>query len=508
MKKVSRFWSVRPWNKQVFNVGQKWIPLRRHPVSLSKADITLLSEQPIHRVCDEYLSFSIDISVVAGGLWWEGSKSVFKGLGTIPVPPIELNSKKLDLWAKALSPAYLRVGGSEADKIHYFETAKEEEKQNCLLLTKNMWNNLHNFIQRNEFKFAFTIKYGLFKRSEHGSWVGSEVEKLLQYSQEKKYCIDVCELGNELNAYWAFHGLRSQPRAKHLAADYKAFQNLIKRYLPEAKIIGPGSAFWPKLGETIKPFSNLTRRFLETCHNNDTKIDIVDWHYYPFQSERAPIRTRTAKYNQLLKPRTLNEFKKFALKLKAMRDQFFPQAELWTGETGSAQCGGQPRFSDRFASCFWWADQLGLGASLGQQVMIRQSLIGGDYGMIDRLTLKARPDYWLTWIWKSLMGNQVFAVKSNHHLMRAYCHSSKNREGKTLMLINLSRRELAIECVAFEKIYEQYTITAKKLSSKKIYINGQRPKFKKGNFALTDFETSELKKVVPGYSINFWLIKN
>lgn len=426
-------------------------------------------------------------------------------MGTLRIPPLDLNARKLNILACALSPAFLRVGGSEADKIHYF--AAPEDEQDALVLHRHTWDALHQFVQRNHFKLAFTVKYGLFKRSQHGQWSDSEVESLLRYSAEQNYRIDVCELGNELNAYWAFHGLTSQPRAHHLAADYHTFAEVIKRYQPQAKIIGPGSAFWPRLGETIRPFSNITKRFLQLCHEADTTLDIIDWHYYPFQSLRTPLRTRTATPGRLLNPRALNDFKKYSLQLKAWRDQYYPNAQLWTGETGSAQCGGQPKLSDRFVSCFWWADQLGLGAQQGQSVMIRQSLIGGEYGLIDRLTGKPRPDYWLSWLWKQLMGEQVYDVKAQHPLLRAYCHDSRNAGGKCLLLINLSAKPMQINLDGLGEIDQQYAVTAKRLKSKKVLINGVKARFRGGRFSLADFPQLPVSVSIAKYSIHFWLLK-
>ena len=93
----------------------------------ARAAVRLLSPSKLGEVNQEYLSFSIDISVLAGGYWWEGSRGVRKGLGTLRVPPLDLNSDKLDMLVRALGPSYLRIGGSEADKIHYFESPEEDK---------------------------------------------------------------------------------------------------------------------------------------------------------------------------------------------------------------------------------------------------------------------------------------------------------------------------------------------------------------------------------------------
>ncbi len=477
---------------------------RRTNPYVSFAKVSLEHFIPVHAVDDRYLSFSIDISVLAGGYWWEGATNTRGGLGTVRVPPINLKNKKLDLLVSKLGPAFLRVGGSEADKIHYFQAPQDEK--NCLVLTKDQWDQLHEFIRRNELKLSFTFKYGLFKRKHHGKWRASEVETLLRYAQQNNQTIDVCELGNELNAYWAFHGITAQPRAKNLAVDYHEFTRTILAYMPDAKIIGPGSAFWPKLGETIKPFSNITENFLKACQNKNTPIHIVDWHYYPFQSLRSPVRTRAANVRAFLKPRSLNDFKKYADGLRNLQAAYIPNASIWTGETGSAQCGGEPKLSDRFISCFWWADQLGQGALCHQSVMIRQSLIGGEYGLIDRLTLKPRPDYWLSWLWKQLMGQSVYKVNTEHHLLRTYCHDTPYSSGKTLLLINLSARTLDITTKQMGDVQQQYVLTAKRLRSKRVHINGVKAKFKQGAFCLDDFKSHTVSYRLPGHSISFWLI--
>ncbi|TXS95368.1 glycoside hydrolase [Parahaliea maris] len=471
------------------------------PDPASGAEVLYLQHAPLRRVDKRFLSWSIDISVFAGGLWWEGAGRARRGVGTLPVPPLSLDSKGLDRLVSALGPAYLRIGGSEADRIHYFEAPPDEE--GGLVLSRSRWDALQAFIARHDLGLIFTCKYGLFRRSEHGSWDGSELERLLQHACERGQRIDVFELGNELNAYWAFHGLRAQPGARSLARDYDRFAELVRQYYPEARISGPGSAFWPRLGETFRPFTRITPRFLASLQQS---LDIVDWHYYPFQSERSPLRTRSARLEAMLDPRALDDFGRYSQQLSRLRDRFQPGAELWTGETGSAQCGGQPFLSDRWASSFWWADQLGQGAALGQRVMVRQALIGGDYGMIDRLTLKPRPDYWVSWLWQRLMGQRVFRVRSSDPYLRAYLHERPDADGKTLMLINLHGEPLPVSLRGFGEPLGAYTLTAKHPTARKIRINGLKPRLHKGRLTLTDIPVVPLPSTLPPHSITFCLL--
>ncbi|ETI58647.1 glycosyl hydrolase family 79 N-terminal domain-containing protein [Marinomonas profundimaris] len=479
----------------------------RHERNLRKQNktvsVTLNSMTPITKVDPRFLSFSIDISVLAGGYWWEGSKGTQRGLGTERVEPLDLNQPKLDLLIRALGPAYVRVGGSEADKIHYFTSLNPPSTtpSDVLTLTQGMWNNLHNFCQRLDLSLMFTMKYGLFERGQHGIWQAHEVEALLKYCDAHGQRIDIIELGNELNAYWAFHGFTSQPSAKNLAKDYDTFIRCIRQHSPTSRIAGPGSAFWPRIGEAIKPLSNISSIFLA---NLEEKIDIVDWHYYPFQSSRSPVRTRAATIENILSPNSFKDFEKYSMQLEKWRNDYQPNAQLWTGETGSAQCGGQAKLSDRFVSCFWWADQLGRGAKIGQKVMVRQSLIGGDYALIHRQSLKPNPDYWVSWLWGKLMGECVFSVQSNDPFVQVYCHSAK-KEGKcTLLIINMSPKPKIMHCHGFGSKKKRFEITADSLTSKKIRINGIKPKFKKGDVRLKDFPKLSKLNLVSPYSINFW----
>ena len=75
--------------------------VRRTP---NKAQLKCLSKQPVATVDERYLSYSIDISVLAGGFWWEGSSGMQRGLGTLRVPALDLNNKQLELLSTVLNP--------------------------------------------------------------------------------------------------------------------------------------------------------------------------------------------------------------------------------------------------------------------------------------------------------------------------------------------------------------------------------------------------------------------
>jgi heparanase 1 len=139
--------------------------------------------------------------------------------------------------------------------------------------------------------------------------------------------------------------------------------------------------------------------------------------------------------------------------------------------------------------------------------MVRHSLIGGDYGLVDRLSLKPRPDFWVSWLWTQLMGKKVYAVSSGDARVRAYLHGHPSGDGHTLMLVNLYDQPLARRGRGLEFLDEHYVVTARSLTSRKVRINGVRPSFRKGKVSLEDFRAPLADDRLPAFSVSFWRVR-
>ena len=69
--------------------------------------------RPVAKISDKYLSFSIDISQIVGGKWWNPQAKVIEGgSGTTKANLFDFNNFDLIKLTNELTPAYLRVGGS------------------------------------------------------------------------------------------------------------------------------------------------------------------------------------------------------------------------------------------------------------------------------------------------------------------------------------------------------------------------------------------------------------
>lgn len=259
-------------------------------------------------------------------------------------------------------------------------------------------------------------------------------------------------------------------------ADAQTAAALIDEFDPSTPLAAPSSAYWPLAGE-MRP---LYAEFM--ANGGGEAIDMVTWHYYPQQSVRCPLATRRAEPGLMLDPANLDEVAVWAAEVESVREEYARSAPVWLGESGNAQCGGEPGISDAFEGGFWWLDQLGQLARRGQPAVIRQTLSGSNYGLIDEATLTPNPDYFSSVLWRRLMGTQVLraTVSGEEPLLRAYAHCARStapgyRPGAvTVLLLNLDPEQIAE--VGFGGVAAGdaalYELTADSLSSRVMRLNG------------------------------------
>ncbi len=440
--------------------------------------------KPVNHVSPEYLSFTLDTSQLVGGKWWNPkADKVESGSGTFHAPVFNFNRQKLDTLVSALTPAYLRIGGSEADKVFYDMNSESEyvHPENVpgeyhQTMTRSQWDNLNAFVKRNRLKFVFTLNSGPSARDNNNAWNPQNTESLLRYSKEKGYQIDVLELGNEHNLFWYIYGLNSIVKPEQYHQDILTLKQTAEQYYPQARIGSQGSAIWPVLGELLGAFFGFYKDMIKLSGDD---VDIIAWHYYPQQSRRGPFASRKAHPARLLEPENLDEAKYWATVFTELRDKHAPGRPIWLGETGNAQFGGEPGVSDTYIGGLWWLDQLGLLAENGVDTVFRQTLAGMNYGMMDPVTLELNPDYWNSVLWKKLMGTEVYEVNTrdgSSAKVRIYAHNSRSKAGVTVLMINLDHQKQAR--ISFKdlnfKDMSLFEITTTDVLGKKLFLNGEK----------------------------------
>ncbi len=153
-----------------------------------------------------------------------------------------------------------------------------------------------------------------------------------------------------------------------------------------------------------------------------------------------------------------------------------PGRPLWYTEAGSASCGGQQGYSNRFEATFWYLNALGALAQRGLQVLVRQTLSGSDYGLIDDATLAPNPDYWAALLWHRLMGTRIVrpALRRAPASLRVYAACARSGRGTTLLALNLDQRTSASLTVADRAPSLQvYRVTAPAILARHVLLNGR-----------------------------------
>jgi heparanase 1 len=164
------------------------------------------------------------------------------------------------------------------------------------------------------------------------------------------------------------------------------------------------------------------------------------------------------------------EGEEYARKLK----ELVKGRELWLTETASALYGGEGGVSDTYASTLFWLNLLGSMARSGVSRVFRQTLVGSDYGLLDPETFEPRPDYFVTFLWKKLMGGQVFALEEPPlKTLRWYCHATRGKRNRnTFVMVNHSTNPVVLE-TPFPPIERYILSPAGPLTSHYLLLNGE-----------------------------------
>lgn len=429
-----------------------------------------VGKEPVARLRPDYLSFSVDIAQLVGAPWWGA------GDGQAPARPVPWADPRLNALARGLAPAMLRIGGTDADRV-YFDAAGAQSKPSAFAyrLDPAEWDRVGDFARRNGLELSYTLNAGSGPRTGR-RWSPEQALAIIRYSQERRIPVALWELGNEMNAFWLQHGLGSQVSPAEYAKELRQLRQAADRLPQPVALANQGSAFWPILGEATVDFT------AESLRLAGDALDAVNWHYYPQQSRRAAVAVRRAAPGRLLDPANLDEAAHWADRMAALRDRHAPGRLLMLGESGNAQCGGEPGVSDSWLSGLWWLDQLGLLAGHGVGRVVHQTLIGGDYGMIDAASLEPRPDYWASLLFKRLVGPERYAAAvgtpdGGQPTLRAYAFSAKGGGGRCLLLINLDRRAnawLSLGGLTGKAKLQAWFLTAPDVQGGELWLNGKR----------------------------------
>ncbi|XP_039023932.1 heparanase-like protein 3 [Hibiscus syriacus] len=385
---------------------------------------------------------TIDDDFVCATLdWWPPEKCDYGrcSWGLAGLLNLDLSNKILLNAVKAFSPLKIRLGGSLQDKLTYGTDDNRKPctpfirkpsemfgfTEGCLPLKR--WDELNDFFAKSGAKIIFGLN-ALSGRSIKpggpaiGPWNYTNAESFIRYTVEKNYNIYGWELGNELSG----NGVGTKITANQYAADAAALKSIVQKIYKDIDfkplVIAPGGFFD-------------TNWFKEFIDKTTTSLDVVTHHIYNLGPG-----VDTHLVEKILNPSVLDNIVGAFSGLQDIIKSSPTSATAWVGEAGGAYNSGHNLVTNAFVFSFWYLDQLGLAAKYDTKTYCRQSLIGGNYGLLDTKTFVPNPDYYSALLWHRLMGRNVLYTSFNGtKKIRSYTHCAKQSEGIMLLLINLDK---------------------------------------------------------------------
>ncbi|XP_072310258.1 heparanase isoform X2 [Eucyclogobius newberryi] len=385
-----------------------------------------------------------------------------------------LGSPKVRALASALTPAFLRFGGTRQDFMVFTpqdvwrskvppanlcdrvglpswleDNLKKEWIQQQILLKREDLQRKYKRVKFTEATvdqlYAFTncsgmkLIFGLnaLLRMADNRWNSSNAQALMHYCASRQYKMS-WELGNEPNSYEKKAGIRVD--GLQLGEDFVH----LRKIMSESRFYQNSGLYGPDVGQPRDHRIDILEGFLQS---GSEAIDACSWHHYY-------VNGRDTSLEDFLDPEVLDTLTLKTNEVLQKVKQASPQKKVWLGETSSAYGGGALGLSDSFVAGFMWLDKLGLGAILGLNVVMRQVFIGsGSYHLVDD-NLDPLPDYWLSVLYKRLVGQQVLSVKAVgnytllHKRVRLYLHCTNKKSSAngavTLIAMNLNHKAVRV----------------------------------------------------------------
>ncbi|XP_024979649.1 heparanase-like protein 3 isoform X1 [Cynara cardunculus var. scolymus] len=371
--------------------------------------------------------------------WWPPEKCDYGtcSWGHASLLNVDLNNKVFQNAIKAFSTLKIRLGGTLQDKVVY---QTENATKPCIQFSKNTsvlfgytegclplsrWDQLNTFFKETGAEIIFGLnalagKTILSDGSAAGPWDSANAESLMRYTVKKNYTMYAWELGNELCG----NGVGTRVSASQYAFDTTTLRNIVQEIYegiePKPQIIAPGGFF----------DANWFKEFID---KTPEIVDIVTHHIYnlgPGVDQHL--------VEKILDPSYLDGEADTFRQLENILKTSITSASAWVGEAGGAYNSGHNLVTNAFVFSFWYLDQLGMSSVYDTKVYCRQSLIGGNYGLLNTTTFEPNPDYYSALLWHRLMGRKVLSTNfTGTKKIRSYAHCAKQSQGITLLLLNL-----------------------------------------------------------------------
>ena len=353
---------------------------------------------------------------------------------------INIESSQLEYLTLQLSPAIIRIGGTDGD-FAYFEVGDEKPcnlpppgyddnqywNYTCLSMEK-----IESFISwskktNTHIVWCLPVGYPLYPNISSTAWNSSNSRQFIEYLKLQNYTSDDLYgfgIGNEINDGDPFTNVTWQVNA------FKDLNNILTEIYGKNhgfKLIGPDPH-----SSTVRPGTNSTKfKYIEDFFRGTCEfLSAGDYHVYiNLPNSTDYITPEGLNLQSYESSRIMNEINYDTDCMKRLSDN------IYIGEISPMNHQYEWEYSNminKYWDGFWWLDALSFTSKIGQKVAQRwrlyaenntvnynKNLIGNDY--------IPNPDYYTSYLFKYIMGINVLDIKSDNDYLRIYSHCTEPR---------------------------------------------------------------------------------
>jgi heparanase 1 len=413
-----------------------------------------------------FAAFAMDFHPAAEGPTWGLNASILE---------VDLTNPALVSYAHSLAPGILRLGGSQAGSMLMY-TDFPQDNVTCpahfyYCLSRARWDEIVSFARTTGVRLMLDLNL-IGPNQQSGNWEAqlSNIKSLFAYTASSKSHVAAWEVGNENQ-----HQLKPAEAARRV----QQIRNLLNEAWPDPQdrplLVGP----------SVHIYTDWIIDFLGHLRDND--LSVMSYHLYAGCGRAPRIK------EQMPTSQFLDDSQELVRSATWATRSVKPNLPLMVTETAPAWFSGVSGGTNAFMSSFWYLDNLAFAALNGYVALTRQTLIGGNYSLIDQNhNFFANPDYFVAKLWRQVVegdAQQGRALQCSrkavlggdiHHELRSYAFC---RADNTLVLAILNTGDASLSArVVFgdavapgQEKREEYVLQSagSDLESRSVTLNGQ-----------------------------------
>ena len=355
----------------------------------------------------------------------------------------QMSSPTVTAICQMLRPAFVRIGGTASATITYDMSSGDTaptsapsshpkpaghggySPQQPYRLPAAHWSAVCSWTAKVGWPIVFGLnllsnRTGGPNGTEH--WVADNAISLIRYTTKRHPgAVAGWELGNEPEGWKRNFGFSLSN--SEIAADFALLRSLLRSEFFESQylVVGPDQGIQ---GCLHSGSCDQYEELVALLRQHDS-IDVSTFHFYNMGKNVNP-QAEAALFTD---PATFDLTKRATmLAVNATRGASLatpssPALPVWLGETATASGGGLAGSSGTYTATLLMVDKLGSVGRWGGTGLMRQSLFGGQYALLDPATYRPRPTFFVAAIFTQLVGTQVLAVDgdgASNRTLRVY----------------------------------------------------------------------------------------